>query len=98
MDESVRWGATRVPAWTGLRLAGGGRDVNLGSQRMAEAVVSCRAMRRGDDERGASSAGAGAGGAVLTICEVVMQRGRRRGPAIKYGPVELYTEWVGGQA
>jgi len=63
MDESVRCGATRVPAWTGLRLPGGAREVKLGSQRMAEAVVSWLAMRRGDEER--EWTGAGAEDAVL---------------------------------
>jgi hypothetical protein len=58
MEESVRWGATSVPACTGLRLPGGGREVNCRSQRMAEAVVSWLAMRRGEDERGLSGAGA----------------------------------------
>ena len=72
MDESVRWGATRVPACTGLRLPGGAREVNLGSQRMAEAVVSWLAMRRGEVERAPS--GAGAGDAVLVMCRA--KRGR----------------------
>jgi len=65
MDESVRCGATRVPAWTGLRLPGGAREVNLGSQRMAEAVVSWLAMRRGEGGRDLS--GVGAGDAVLVM-------------------------------
>lgn len=63
IDESVRLGMARVPAWTGLRLPGGAREVNLGSQRMADAVVSWLAMRRGDEER--ELAGAGADDAVL---------------------------------
>jgi len=64
MDESVRCGATSVPAWTGWRLPGGAREVNLGSQRMAEAVVSWLAMRRGEGGFGGLS-GAGAGDAVV---------------------------------
>ena len=58
MDESVRLGTARVPAWTGFRLPGGGRDVNLGSQRMADAVVSWLAIRSGDEARDVSGAGA----------------------------------------
>lgn len=69
MDESVRCGATSVPACTGLRLPGGAREVNRGSQRMAEAVVSWLAMRSGDEGRDLSGAsGAGAGDAVLVMC------------------------------
>jgi hypothetical protein len=74
MEESVRRGATRVPACTGLRLPGGGREVNWGSQRMAEAVVSWRAMRSGEDER--ASSGGGAGDAVLEMCGVKWGRFR----------------------
>ena len=47
-----------VPAWTGLRLPGGARDVNCGSQRIVEAVVNWLAMRRGVDELGLTGAGA----------------------------------------
>jgi hypothetical protein len=39
MDESVRFATERVPAWVGLSLPGGARDVNSGSQRMELAVV-----------------------------------------------------------
>ena len=58
MDESVRLGTARVPACVGWRLPGGAREVNLGSQRMVDAVVSWLAMRSGDDERELSGAGA----------------------------------------
>ena len=40
MDESVRSSRERVPTWVGRSRVGGGRRVYLGSQRMAEAVVS----------------------------------------------------------
>lgn len=46
----------RVPAWTGLRRPGGAREVYLGSQRMADAVVSWRAMRSGEVVRDVSGA------------------------------------------
>lgn len=67
MDESVRLGTLRVPAWTGWRLPGGAREVNLGSQRMAEAVVSWRAMRSGEAVRDVS--GAVAEDAVVEVSE-----------------------------
>lgn len=65
MDESVRLGTVRVPAWTGLRSPGGGREVNLGSQRIADAVVSWLAMRRGDEGCELELTGVGADDAVL---------------------------------
>lgn len=58
IEESVRLGIASVPAWTGLRLPGGAREVNFGSQRIAEAVVSWLAMRSGDDERDLTGVGA----------------------------------------
>jgi hypothetical protein len=61
MDESVRTETARVPACVALSSAGGGRVVNLGSQRIAEAVVSWLAMRSVERE----VSGAGAGCAVL---------------------------------
>jgi hypothetical protein len=57
MDESVRTGTARVPACVALSSPGGAREVNLGSQRIAEAVVSWLAMR--SVERVVSEAGAG---------------------------------------
>ena len=64
MDESVRLGMVSVPAWTGLRLRlpGGALEVYLGSQRIADAVVSWLAMRRGEGGRDKTG---GAGEAVL---------------------------------
>jgi hypothetical protein len=44
MEESVRFATERVPACVGLRVAGGGRDVKSGFQRMELAVVSWLAM------------------------------------------------------
>ena len=67
-----------MPAWTGWRLPGGARDVNLGSQRMAEAVVSWLAMRSGEEEREERAAsGVGAGGAVLTVCSGCGEKKKR---------------------
>jgi hypothetical protein len=63
MDESVRLGTARVPACVALSSPGGGRVVNLGSQRMLDAVVSWLAMRR--VERASSEGGAGAWCAVV---------------------------------
>lgn len=63
MDESVRLGTANVPACVALSSPGGGRVVNLGSQRMLDAVVSWLAMRR--VERASSAVGAGAWCAVV---------------------------------
>jgi hypothetical protein len=57
MDESVRAGTARVPACVALSSPGGAREVNWGSQRIAEAVVSWLAMR--SVERVVPAAGAG---------------------------------------
>lgn len=46
MDESVLLLVERVPTWVGPRPMGGGRRVNLGSQRIAPAVVSWFAIAR----------------------------------------------------
>jgi hypothetical protein len=48
MVESERFSSDRVPTWVGTRRVGGGLFVNLGSQRIELAVVSCEAMVRGE--------------------------------------------------
>jgi hypothetical protein len=68
MDESVRLGTARVPACVALSSPGGGRVVNSGSQRMADAVVNWLAMRRVEQAASEVVLGTGAG------CAVVMER------------------------
>jgi hypothetical protein len=75
MDESVRTGTARVPACVALSSPGGGLSVNLGSQRMADAVVSLLAMR--SVERGSSEVGAGAGADCAVVGEGARVRERR---------------------
>ena len=66
MDESVRKGTASVPACVALSSPGGGLSVNLGSQRMADAVTNLPAMRS-VEQRSSAGGGAlaGAGCAVL---------------------------------
>lgn len=78
MDDSVRKGTARVPAWVAFSSPGGGRVVKLGSQRMAEAVVSCRAMRR--VER--ASSGAAVAGRAGAGCAVVGEGGEVEGACL----------------
>jgi len=88
MDESVRWGTARVPACVALSSPGGGRVVKLGSQRMADAVVSWEAMR--SVERGSSEveAEAGAGCAVLEV-GVVNERRCYKVVGVYMGPAAM---------
>jgi hypothetical protein len=71
IDESVRTGTARVPACVALSSPGGGLSVNLGSQRIEEAVVSLLAMR--SVERGSSKAGGAVAGA---DCAVLVEESR----------------------
>lgn len=85
MDESVRKGTASVPACVALSSPGGGLSVNLGSQRMADAVTNLPAMR--SVERTSSAGGgalAGAGCAVL-----VGEKRQREKQREKEGPSSI---------
>lgn len=95
MEESVRLGTASVPACVALSSPGGGRVVNLGSQRMADAVVSWLAMRR--VERGPSEVGvavAGVGCAVLVWSGVNVVDVQQYMGAVAIAASELGSSWA----